>query len=364
MHFTPFNKKSKMNFPSMKTIQFPTLLLLAGALISCSAKTEAPNESKVDINTMRVKTEKVFQADTANVVRVIGNLVSQSEAKPSFKIGGIVEKIYFREGDQVRKGQLLAVLDRTEINAQVKQATAAFEKAERDWKRVSNLLADSVATLEQYQNVQTAYQVAGQNLDIAKFNQKYASVYAPVSGQIVRQLLHAGELTGPGNPVCFILGTEKANWKVQLGLDARDWAQVRTGDRAEVILDAWPDKTYQAVVDYRSAVSTNPNGTLDVTLKMIGLEKEPAAGMTARCQIFSSVRSRRTIIPVEALVEIDGEKASVFVIRQDTVQKLELRLHRILGKTAEISFTRDTATEVITLGAAYLREGDPVIKVN
>ncbi len=341
-----------------------SLIVLSGIWISCTGKDASSAQPASDINTMRVKTAPVVQTDSFDRIRAIGHLVSESEAKPSFKIGGVIEQVYFQSGDQVRKGQVLAVLDRSEINAQVEQATAAFEKSERDLKRVSNLLADSVATLEQFQNVQTAYQVARKNLDIALFNRKYATVYAPLSGQIVRQLLHAGELTGPGNPVCVILGTEKANWKVQVGLGEREWTRVRTGDKATIVFDAWPDKTYQAAVDYRSAVSTNPNGTLDVSLKIQGLDQHAAAGMTARCAIYSSVRSRRTILPVEALVEIDGDRASLFVIREGTAQKLEVRLHQLLGETAEISFVGDTTTEVITLGAAYLREGDPVIKVN
>ena len=87
-----------------------------------------------------------------------------------------------REGDQVRKGQLLATLKSTEISAQVQQVQLSLDKATRDYERASNLYKDSVATMEQWQNAKTGLDIAKQNYQQASFNQQYSKIYANQDG--------------------------------------------------------------------------------------------------------------------------------------------------------------------------------------
>ena len=129
------------------------------------------------------------------------------------------------------RGQLLARLNLTEIDAQVGQARNAFEKAERDFKRVSNLYRDSAATLEQFQNAQTGFQLAEQALQIAGFNQRYSSIYATESGRVLRKLMNEGELVGPGQPVYVINSTRPGDWVIRIGVADRDWAASRCATR-------------------------------------------------------------------------------------------------------------------------------------
>ncbi|WP_315820589.1 efflux RND transporter periplasmic adaptor subunit [Paraflavitalea speifideaquila] len=120
-------------------------------------------------------------------MRYSGTIASTSQATLSFKTGGIISKIYVKEGDHVAKGQLLATLDLTEINAQVQQAVQGSEKAQRDVTRARNLYNDTVATLEQLQNATTQQQVAAEGLRIARFNQQYAQIRATENGTILKR---------------------------------------------------------------------------------------------------------------------------------------------------------------------------------
>ncbi|MBK7633850.1 MAG: biotin/lipoyl-binding protein [Saprospiraceae bacterium] len=151
--------------------------------------------------------------------------MSEAEARPSFKTGGVIKKTYVKEGDIVSKGQLLATLEMQEINAQVQQAEEGLQKVLRDKNRVGNLYKDSVATLEQYQNVTSAYEVAKRTSEIAQFNRLYSEVRAPISGKIIKQIMYSGEITGPGNPIYAILGVGKSDWVIQAGLTDRDWPE-------------------------------------------------------------------------------------------------------------------------------------------
>ncbi len=111
-----------------------------------------------------------------DVIHVTGVVQSDTEAKPSFKTGGVIARTYVEEGDYVSKGQLLAQLNMTEIDAQATQAKFAVEKAMRDQQRVENLYRDSIATLEQFQNAGTAVEMAKKSLQIAEFNVAYSQM--------------------------------------------------------------------------------------------------------------------------------------------------------------------------------------------
>ena len=159
----------------MKRIYHLHSLLLILALWGCGDKRKAQtaanepiaDSAQTDASVVPVRLATVQQVSRAELVVASGLVSSSEEARLSFKVGGIINKLYVGEGQTVRKGQLLATLNLTEINAQVAQAELAHEKAGRDLGRVIKLYADTAATLEQLQNATTGNSAAKQNLTIA-----------------------------------------------------------------------------------------------------------------------------------------------------------------------------------------------------
>ena len=128
--------------------------------------------------------EETFQIP----IYTIGRVSTGTETKLSFKTGGYIEALYVDEGDYVRKGKMLAQLQTTEIDAQVNKTRRALEKAMRDLERFQSMLADSIATLENVQDLTTQVEIAKADLEIAQFNQGYSKIVAPVSGRVVMKL--------------------------------------------------------------------------------------------------------------------------------------------------------------------------------
>ncbi len=225
------------------------LIVLSIFLFLASCSQEAVDQEEKQVSkpelVQYVKLEKVSEAPASQAIDVLGVVTSKTQSTPAFKTGGVIEKTYVEEGDRVKKGQLLATLIMTEIDAGVAQAEEAFAKANRDLDRAKSLYADSVATLEQVQNAETGVTIASKNLDIARFNQKHSEVRAPINGRVVKQLLHQGEVAGPGLPVYAILGVSKNDWKVTANLVDRDWAKIKTGDPVSLVLDAYPGEKFK-----------------------------------------------------------------------------------------------------------------------
>jgi RND family efflux transporter MFP subunit len=325
-------------------------LMLAGC------NTSEANSNAVE--TIVVRTAKVEQANIAQPIRATGILSGKAESKLSFKIGGIIDRIAVGEGQSVQQGQLLATLKLAEINAQVHQAQNAFDKAERDRQRMQNLYRDSIATLQQFQDATTGFEVAKAALEIAKFNQQYASIYAPANGKILKRFAEANELVSSGTPV-LLMRNGQDGWVLKAGLADRDVVRVAIGDTARLTFDAYPNHFFSANVSEISGTAPPMTGTYEVELRV-----EPAegatflSGMIAKAEILPSKKSRVSLVPIEALVEADGLRGSVYTISPShTAKKAGVAVAFIYGNQAAIAAGLDGIDEVITDGAAYLSDG-------
>ena len=109
----------------------------------------------------------------------------------------------------------------------MEQASAGAEKAKRDVGRIKNLYEDTVASLEQYQNVQTQLSVANQALHIAQFNRQYAEIHASDNGTVVKKIMNEGELASVGSPVLLLNGTSGNYRVIRFGVPDKEWAVLK-----------------------------------------------------------------------------------------------------------------------------------------
>src|SRR5690554_4319579 len=216
------------------------------------------------------------------VIEATGMFSTDNETLLSFKNGGIIERIYVKEGDFVKKGQMLASLNRTEINAKAEQLKAALAKAERDYKRAEKLYKDSVATLEQFQNAKTGLDVIEQDWNTLQFNLRYSQIYANTDGYILLKLSQEGQIVGPGMPIFQMNGAGKGNWMVKVGVSDAQWAAISVGDSASITTDAFPDVLKSKVI--RKSEGIDPNlGTFTIYVQPTSIGDLPiASGMFAK----------------------------------------------------------------------------------
>jgi RND family efflux transporter MFP subunit len=289
-----------------------------------------------------------------------GMLVSSEEMKLSFKTGGIVAKILVNEGDRVKKEDVLATLNLSEINAQVNLARNGYDKAMRDNSRAKNLYADSVATLEQMQNAATALSVAQSNLDIAQFNLAHSKIIAPENGVILKQFVKTNELIASGYPV-FLFGTSGRNWKIKTGLSDRDIVRINPGDSAIITLDAWQGIKFSAAVVQVGEMSNTLTGTYEIELTLNSTGYRLATGFIAGVEIFPSKKETFIMVPLQAIVEADGQGGYVYTVQESmTVQKIKIEIVAIIGSKAAIRGSLNGIKEIVSEGAAYLRDGTRV----
>lgn len=305
-----------------------------------------------------VRTAPVEQKSIALPVHASGILSSSAEQRLSFKIGGVIQRILVEEGDVVRPGQLLAVLDKTEIDAQVTQAQQGLSKAERDLARVQGLYRDSSATLELLENATTGRDVAKETARIAQFNRQYAEIRATRGGKIIKKLMNEGEITGPGMPVLVLFETGNDDWVVRINVSDRDWARLNLGMIATVRMDAYPETIFNGKVSDLAPAADPASGLYPVEIKVTPQGKRFAPGLFASVDITPPQARTYALVPVEAIVEGEGKSAWVFAIQADgeTVRKIPVQVAFLDGPKVVIAGGLENVGEVITAGAPYLTE--------
>jgi RND family efflux transporter MFP subunit len=331
-------------------------------LTACGKKEQPAQQSLIDESAVAVKLTAVQVGEYSLPIASSGLIATENESRLSFKVGGIVSKIYVKEGQSVAKGQLLASLDLTEINAQVSQAKNNVDKTKRDLERGQRLLKDSAATVEQLQNLQTAFQVADEAYRIATFNQQYATIRANQSGKVIRKLINEGELVSPGAQALIINAAAQNNWLVKIGLPDVDWVRVKSGDRVKVTTDAYPSTSFDGVVSTINEGADAISGLYQAEVKVDPGTKKLASGLFAKVQIFPTDKTKLWIVPIEALVEGAGKQAYVFVAQPDqkTVRKMRVTIAYVESTQAFLFSGLEEVSEVITAGSAFLTENSTI----
>lgn len=332
-------------------------LLVLAAACGRDAQAEAPRGP----DAVAVRTAPVTREWVTRPVEATGTLHSKDEIQLSFKIGGIVARVLVAEGQQVRRGQPLAMLDLREIDAQVAAARSGVDKAQRDLARAEALYADSVATLVQVQDARTGAEVARSGLQAAAFNRRYATITAPADGIVLRRLAEGGELVAPGAPI-VVLGISERGQVLRVGVADRDAVRLKPGDAATVRFDAFPGEAFAGSVREVAPAADPMTGTYQVEVSVTGGGKPLASGLVGRVELRPAAGTEMALVPISAILEADGDAATVYTLAADgrTAKRLPVTVGFIAGERVAVSGGLEGVASVVTDGAAYLGDGAAV----
>lgn len=341
----------------------PSILLIFTAAIitgSCHSKKNAETQRTAQ-DTIPVKVMSLEKADSRQSIYASGQFTTDDETSLGFKNGGVINRIFVKEGDAVTRGQLIATLQLAEINAQAEQATLGMQKAERDYNRASSLYKDSVATLEQMQNAKTALDVARQQVNAVKFNQSYSEIKAPGNGYVLRKFANEGQVVGPGTPVVMVNGGRQGNWLLKAGVSDRQWAAIQIGDKATITTDALPGQQISATVSKKSEGVDPTSGTFIIQLQLAQKPTAVASGLFGKATIIPSHTVSAWAIPYDALLDGDQNQGYVFITNDNkTAQKIKVSLGGIENNKVLVTGGLDSVKALIISGNAYLNHNSPI----
>lgn len=343
----------------MRRLLLPLSILLL--LSACKSKEEQTVTIPKASESIPVRTISLEQGKKSIPIYVSGQFTTDDETILSFKTGGVVSSVLVREGDYVKKGQLLATLDLTEIKAQVRQAELGLQKVQRDHERAKNLYKDSVATLEQLENSRTAVDIAQQQFNAAQFNLNNSEVRAPKDGYVLRKFANSGQIAGPGTPILMTNGAGTAQWILRTGVSDKDWAKVKVNDPAVVEIDAFPGQKFDAYISHKMESADPYSGAFIIEIRLKSVPKGLAAGLFGKAIIQPGQQVNTWSIPYAALLDGHANKGFVFITQDGkTAQKTPVTIAAIQRDYVEISAGLENAQQLIVAGSAYLKDGSNI----
>ncbi len=313
-------------------------LIFMGLIVLSSCKREAKEEKRSDNTKLSsVKSISVQEVQYRDTIHSSGVLIYDKESKLSFKTGGIIDHIAVHEGQYVKKGDLLASVKQDEIEASMLQSQSAFEKAQRDYERVSGLYKDSVATLEQLQNAKTQLTSSEANLKAITFNRKHSCIVAPSSGIIQKVLMDENELAGAGSPV-LIFGSKNGGKVFTTYVPDVEVVKLKTGEKANLKFDARPNTFFNGFVQEISGMANEKTGTYEVKVSVSDNENLLLPGFIGSASFVSSNVDLCSRIPIEALVNAEKNVGIVYVVdSKEKVKKQSIVIRSISGNHLIVS---------------------------
>jgi len=350
--------KMSTDVRSASTAAVLTSMVLIGT--ACGGDADA-KVTHVESLAVPVRVETIASRSVAPNVTATGMLAGKEEIELSFKIGGVVARVAVDEGAHVQQGQVLAELSQTEIGSEVEKASQARLKAQRDFERAQGLYRDSVVTLEQLQDATTAVEVAESNLRIARFNRDWSVIRAPAAGIVLKKSVEASQLVSPGTSV-LVMRTARKGLVLRVGLSDRDALRLRLGDRAVVRFDALPGESFQGSVAQIASASDAETGTYEVEVAVQARGRPLASGLVGTIEVSPRTTVNVPLVPIESLVEGDGDSATVYVLSPDGQRALRRRVHVafISGRSAAISAGIAAGERIVTSGAGYVRDSSVI----
>lgn len=330
-----------------------------GAQATEPEKKSAPRKELAGAATTRVEVA-VLEPSAASLHSVIpGEVKGSRDATLASSQGGPIEKLFVREGQLVRRGQLLILVDEAMYTIRVRQAETRLRSAQRDLDRAKGL-GTALATAERDRR-QAAVDAAQQELDLAQLQLSRSRIVAPFSGVVSKLHAELGEVASPAAPLVDLVQLDPIH--VVMSVPDRDLAALKVGSEVEVRVAALPT-AFQGKIKRISPTGDRDTRAFEAEVTVANAKGELKPGMIASVRLDRTVADDVVVIPQDWLVTRlngvgvfldEGGKAHFVkvtpgqvvrdqVILQEGLEKgarLVIKGHRNLADGDELSVARE-----------------------
>jgi RND family efflux transporter MFP subunit len=328
-------------------------------LIGCA---EPPPKKKEVIQLVKVfhlpGSEDVAQRSFPGIVE------ASEKADLSFLVAGQLIEFPVKEGEQIKKGQLVASLDPTDYEIAVGEAQSKAGLAEVNLDRTAKLLAKQFASQKEYDAHKTATDVAQANLKIAQQNLKYTKLFAPFSGEIAKKYVENFQNVLSKKPIVRLQNREVIDIKIQVP----ESLVIRSGQLQKGVFEAEfetaPSSRYKTKVKEVSTQANPETQTYSVTFTLANPKNlNVLPGMTAiihtKFQLTKSKEEKIFTIPVSAVFSDKKGVSYVWVILPSihTLKKQEIKISRLAGTGAVVTAGLSPGQDIVAAGAEFVKEG-------
>ena len=330
------------------------VIVIVVIAVAAWALSGGKKEEEINFKEEAVKTETLQNSVTAT-----GTIEAVTSVTVGTQVSGIVNKLYVDYNSQVKKGQVIAELDKTnllsELNtAKANQASATSNLSYQaaNMNRYQTLYKKGLVSADEYENALLTYrqakeQVASskENVQKAQTNLGYATITSPIDGTVISKSVEEGQTVAASfnTPELFTIAKDLTNMQVVANVDEADIGGVKEGDRVTFTVDAYPDDTFEGTVKQvrLEATTTNNVVTYEVVISAPNADLKLKPGLTANVTIYTQERSGVLAV---------ANKALRFTPTKETVGK-DMKIVDCKGKNKVWTLSDKTLTaHSVTIG--------------
>ena len=332
-----------------------------------------------------------------------GQVITVSRAQVGSEVTGVVLERRVKEGDRVKPGDLLVVLKSDELAAQVRQAEVALnelatnrrpqataelasakaqlEQASREATRRRNAEA-GILSAEEVEQAVEAERVARNNyetvrlkaaalapgqveeaslreqLSVAQAQLAKTKIRATVAGTVLTRDVEPGDLVQPGRTL-FTIAMD-GNTEIRVPLDERNLSRLALSQKVAAIADAYPDKPFPARINFIAPSIDPQRGTVEVRLSVDPVPDFLRQDMTVSVNVETGRRDRTLAIPNDALGKVQGDQATVLLVRDSKIQRQKVKLGLRGLAMSEVISGLKAGDQVLSDATSTLKDGTRV----
>lgn len=325
-------------------------------------------------------TATVATSNISTSVTATGTIEPVTSVSVGTQVSGIVAHLYVDYNSVVKKGQVIAELDKTNLLSELASAKAnlASSKANlayqaNNFKRQQTLFDKGLISANDFEQARLSYeqaqqqvQTSTQSVNKAQTNLGYATITSPIDGVVLSKSVEEGQTVAASfnTPELFTIAQDLTDMRVIADIDEADIGDIRVGERVEFTVDAYPDDTFQgSVTQVRQVATTESNVvTYEVVISAPNADLKLKPGLTANVTIYTRELNNVLTVPTKALKFTPNEKLltpeqtiqdcqgknKVWVLEGNTFKAIPVETGVVGGQNTEIIRGLKAGQKVIT----------------
>lgn len=359
------NKKKALVIAAVVAIATLAVWLLSGG----------KKEEKITFDTAAVAPANIMNSITAT-----GTIEPVTSVTVGTQVSGIVSKLFVDYNSVVKKGQVIAELDKTNLMSQLNTAKTQLATAQSqlnyqtaNYKRYKTLFEKGLVAADDFDNAKLSYTQAKEQVVSAKeevqraqTNLGYATITSPIDGVVLSKSVEEGQTVAASfsTPELFTIAQDLTNMQVVADVDEADIGDVKEGERVTFTVDAYPDDTFEGEVKQvrQEATTTNNVVTYEVVISAPNADLKLKPGLTANVTIYTAERKGVLSVPSKALrfipqketvgkmkiVDVANAKNKVWTIEGNSIVAHKVNIGMTDGTNTQIVGGIAEGTKVIT----------------
>ena len=300
----------------MKMKRKSTAVLVAALVAACGLWFALRPSKQTGITLETAATSRIT---IRNSVTATGTVEPVTEVEVGTQVSGIIDRLYVDYNDVVKAGQLIAEMDKVTLQAELESSQAElasckteYEYRMKEYSRTRTLHEKELVSdaeydeaLYLYEKARNAYEQAQAAIVKVKRNLGYATITSPIDGVVISRAVEEGQTVAAGfeTPTLFTIANDLTQMQVVADVDEADIGQVSDGQRVEFTVDAYPDDTFEGVVEQVRLEATTESSvvTYEVVITAYNPELKLKPGLTANVTIFTLEKDDALAVPTKAL---------------------------------------------------------------